>query len=542
LTIKVGAMAIKPRRTVSGGSRSPSLRPEAHWSSGERDSAAKEKSAAGLGDRRLSCSAADSHLEQRTVPEAAAIAVHLHRGLGVLYESYIHPITILSSLPSREWRVAWRCWSAKNLLVALIGIILLIGSGKNAIMRLTLPGCGTQGGMARRNNLPALPARSGRFMRDNAALLGALPLRASGTGSELRRPLGLRLSAGCCSRNPTLYTTPGDLSLPRSIRDGAKPAGGRGLPDPDRAGGSDGHPRATKLTRGMSVSEPFIRRPAGTSLLAIRTFYPGMWRTGFMRGGAARVCFPMFQFGLVCRGRIPTWRALRALQKRLGQIAGVTEMTSASTMGLQHPLQFDLTLRWTAPRGTAGGHQCRAADLPINLPGPPPTAKSIRRLADSDPAMTSGHAAMVKVSNTATTLWQKLSQVGGVSQAFVTRGEIGGNGADRSRGTRLGGLSLEQVRTMPAGENRGFAEGSFDGELSSTCGGSNDQLTDAKEYHHPHQAEPHQRITLPPPRLDGRLGRSPRKSSPPGASIFSIPAAPPDAATVSMISVPLALK
>jgi multidrug efflux pump subunit AcrB len=146
---------------------------------------------------------------------AAAIVV-IYIVLGVLYESYIHPITILSSLPSAGVGalLALMLTGSELSLVAIIGIILLIGIvQKNAIMMIDFAL-----DAERNENLP--PEKSIyqacllRFrpimMTTMAALLGALPLAIqNGTGAELRRPLGIAIVGGLIfSQFLTLYTTP----------------------------------------------------------------------------------------------------------------------------------------------------------------------------------------------------------------------------------------------------------------------------------------------------------------------------------------------
>src|SRR6266849_460764 len=113
---------------------------------------------------------------------AALITVYIV--LGVLYESYIHPVTILSTLPSAGVGAVLALMFSRTefSVIALIGVILLIGIvKKNAIMMITM-----------------------------AALLGGIPLAlGSGTGSELRRPLGISIVGGLLiSQVLTLYTTP----------------------------------------------------------------------------------------------------------------------------------------------------------------------------------------------------------------------------------------------------------------------------------------------------------------------------------------------
>ncbi|MEY2427788.1 MAG: multidrug efflux pump [Verrucomicrobiota bacterium] len=145
----------------------------------------------------------------------AAIVV-IYIVLGVLYESYIHPLTILSSLPSAGVGalLAMMICNIEFSLIALIGIILLIGIvKKNAIMMIDFA--------LEAERVEKLPPEESiyqacllRFrpimMTTMAALLGALPLALQhGTGSELRRPLGISIVGGLLlSQFLTLYTTP----------------------------------------------------------------------------------------------------------------------------------------------------------------------------------------------------------------------------------------------------------------------------------------------------------------------------------------------
>jgi multidrug efflux pump len=145
---------------------------------------------------------------------AALVTVYLV--LGVLYESYIHPLTILSTLPSAGVGALVAlliCGSELNVM-ALIGIILLIGIvKKNAIMMIDF----ALDAEREKGSAPAdaiYEASLLRFrpimMTTMAALLGALPLALShGVGAELRRPLGIAIVGGLIvSQALTLYTTP----------------------------------------------------------------------------------------------------------------------------------------------------------------------------------------------------------------------------------------------------------------------------------------------------------------------------------------------
>jgi multidrug efflux pump subunit AcrB len=145
---------------------------------------------------------------------AAIIVIYIV--LGVLYESYVHPITILSSLPSAGVGALLALLvCGENLsLVALIGIILLIGIvQKNAIMMIdfALDAERTEGLPPVKSIYQACLLRFRPIMMTTmAALLGALPLALEkGTGSELRRPLGISIVGGLLlSQLITLYTTP----------------------------------------------------------------------------------------------------------------------------------------------------------------------------------------------------------------------------------------------------------------------------------------------------------------------------------------------
>jgi multidrug efflux pump len=145
---------------------------------------------------------------------AALVAVYIV--LGVLYESYIHPITILSTLPSAGVGALLALLLTHHELdiIALIGIILLIGLvKKNAIMMIDF----ALDAERREGKPPAeaiLQACLLRFrpimMTTMAAMLGGLPLAlGTGTGSELRRPLGITIVGGLIvSQMLTLFTTP----------------------------------------------------------------------------------------------------------------------------------------------------------------------------------------------------------------------------------------------------------------------------------------------------------------------------------------------
>jgi multidrug efflux pump len=145
---------------------------------------------------------------------AALITVYIV--LGVLYESYIHPVTILSTLPSAGVGALLALILCRTdfSVIALIGIILLIGIvKKNAIMMIdfALEAERDQGMTPREAIHQACRLRFRPIMMTTmAALLGGIPLAlGTGTGSELRRPLGISIVGGLLiSQVLTLYTTP----------------------------------------------------------------------------------------------------------------------------------------------------------------------------------------------------------------------------------------------------------------------------------------------------------------------------------------------
>ncbi len=136
--------------------------------------------------------------------------------LGVLYESYIHPMTILSTLPSAGVGAILALLLCRTDLsvIALIGIILLIGIvKKNAIMMIdfALEAERKEGKPPRRGDLSGCLLRFRPIMMTTmAALFGGVPLAlGTGVGSELRRPLGITIVGGLIvSQVLTLYTTP----------------------------------------------------------------------------------------------------------------------------------------------------------------------------------------------------------------------------------------------------------------------------------------------------------------------------------------------
>ncbi len=149
------------------------------------------------------------------VPLILAAVLTIYIVLGVLYESYIHPITILSGLPSAGLGALWalQLYGLDLSVIAIIGVLLLVGIvKKNAIMMVDFAL------ERRRDGLDALPAiREAALIRFRpiimttlAAILGAIPIAiGAGAGAELRQPLGIAIVGGLCvSQVLTLFITP----------------------------------------------------------------------------------------------------------------------------------------------------------------------------------------------------------------------------------------------------------------------------------------------------------------------------------------------
>jgi len=154
--------------------------------------------------------------QHNTLILLVAAVVVMYLVLGVLYESFIHPVTILSTLPSATVGALLALWLTGHALdmIGVIGIILLIGIvKKNAIMMIDF----ALDAQRRQGLSPRAAIRQAALLRFRpilmttlAALFAAIPLMfATGSGAQLRQPLGLAMAGGLlCSQLLTVFTTP----------------------------------------------------------------------------------------------------------------------------------------------------------------------------------------------------------------------------------------------------------------------------------------------------------------------------------------------
>jgi multidrug efflux pump len=241
----------------------------------------------------------------------------------------------------------------------------------------------------------------------------------------------------------------------------------------------------------VNVSAPFIRRPVATTLLAVAVV---------LAGGAAytqlpvaplpRVDNPTINVNAGLPGGSPETMASAVatpLERRFGRIAGITEITSTSTLGQSSlTLQFDLDRDVdSAARDVQAAMNAAGGDLPAGLPNRP----NYRKVNPADApilivALTSKTLQLSQMFDVANTiLAQKIAQVSGVGQVFV--------GGAQQPAVRVSvdpvalagvGLSLEDVRATLSRATANSPKGSFSGELQTRSIDANDQLTTAAGY------------------------------------------------------------
>ena len=241
----------------------------------------------------------------------------------------------------------------------------------------------------------------------------------------------------------------------------------------------------------MNVSRIFIERPIGTALLAVGLFLAGAVAYVFLPvASMPSIEFPTIRVNATRPGADPETMAASVaspLERRLGEIAGVSEMTSTSSLGSTSiSIQFDLNRNIDgAGRDVQAALNAATADLPGDLPQVPtfrkmnPSAAPILILALTSKTMTTS-----AIYDTAdTTIGQRISQVEGVADVTVS-------GADQPA-TRIQvdpslvasmGVSFEDVKNAVAAANDLSPIGSVDGDVQTIILESNPQLTDPEDY------------------------------------------------------------
>ena len=414
----------RARRLARRRGRAPSTRPSAR--SGCRASVRGELPGHRAGVPGLA--------RQRAAADPRRAGHRLHRARRALRELHPPAHDPLDAAVGRRRRAprAAALPAPSSSVIALIGIILLIGIvKKNAIMMIdfALEAERERGQVARRGDLPGLPAALPADHDDHDG--GAARRRcrwrsARASGAELRRPLGITIVGGLiCQPAPHALHHAGHLPRLRPARRGGCGAAraGAGGAEPS-AGAADEHLRAVHPPAGRHDA-------ADASALAL----------------AGVLALPAAAGRAAAAGRVPDdLRSRRSLpgaspetmassvatplERQFGRIAGVTEMTSTSSLGStsDHAAVRPRPRHRRAPRATCRRRSTpRAASCRPNLPNNPdlPQGQPGRR-ADHDPGADLGHARPRARCTTPRRpiLQQKLSQVEGVGQVIVGGGAL----------------------------------------------------------------------------------------------------------------------
>jgi multidrug efflux pump len=241
----------------------------------------------------------------------------------------------------------------------------------------------------------------------------------------------------------------------------------------------------------MNISSPFIRRPVATTLLTIGIALAGAVAFNFLPvSPLPQIDFPTISISAGLPGASPEIMASSVatpLERQLGRIAGITEMTSASSIGSTSiTIQFDLTRNIDgAARDVQAAINAARSYLPINLPSNP----TYRKVNPADsPIMVLGLTSSIydkgALYDAASTIMeQRLSQVPGVGQV-----NVGGSSLPAVRvemnPTQLNsyGIGLQQVATMLSSQNSNIAKGQISDSVSTSEIYTNDQLLKAEFY------------------------------------------------------------
>jgi multidrug efflux pump len=241
----------------------------------------------------------------------------------------------------------------------------------------------------------------------------------------------------------------------------------------------------------MNISAPFIRRPIGTSLLALALLLAGILAfTKLPVAPLPQVEFPVIQVGAGLPGASPETMASAVatpLERQFGRIAGVNQMTSTSQLGSTSiVLQFDLNRNIDAAgRDVQAAINAARSQLPANLPGNP----TYRKVNPADApililALTSDTITLPEMYDAADSiLAQKLAQVNGVGQVFV------GGGAKPAIRAEVNptflnklGVGLDTVRAALGSANANRPKGNVADAINSWTIDDNDQIFHAQDY------------------------------------------------------------
>jgi multidrug efflux pump len=241
----------------------------------------------------------------------------------------------------------------------------------------------------------------------------------------------------------------------------------------------------------MNISEPFIRRPIATSLLAAGLMLAGLVAYRFLPvAPLPQVDFPTINVSANDPGADPDTAATSLaapLERRFANIAGINEITSVSQLnGARITLQFDLSRDINgAARDVQAAINAASNELPSGLPNPP----SYRKANPNDTpvlilALTSDAVPLSQIYNLAEELLvPAISQVPGVSEVDV------GGGARTAVRIQVDpaalasmGLNIDNVRAVLQGQNKDEPKGAIDGDRISFTVNANDQLFNADQY------------------------------------------------------------
>jgi hydrophobe/amphiphile efflux-1 (HAE1) family protein len=241
----------------------------------------------------------------------------------------------------------------------------------------------------------------------------------------------------------------------------------------------------------MGISEPFIRRPVATTLLAVAILLAGGAGYGLLPvAPLPKFDSPTINISANLPGASPETMASAVatpLERRFGRIAGVTEMTSTSTLGSTSiTLQFDLDRDVeSAARDVQAAINAASAELPTNLPFRP----NYRKVNPADTpililSLTSKTVPLPQLFDTANTvLAQKIAQVQGVGQVFVGGGQQPAVRVQADPVALAGlGLSLEDVRASLSTASANQPEGAVQGDRAASVITSNNQLFGAAAW------------------------------------------------------------